>query len=107
MVPFQGVIAILLSCLTFFQWLRPEDEPNSQQEIDPWREWNGIRQMGVSVHSAENVCVCVYTSLFTCKTYFWEHAFSDVIFFPQLSELTKYSTTSFFIYTFKKKIHWW
>lgn len=77
MVPFQGVIAILLGCLTFFQWLRPEDEPNSQQEIDPGREWNGERQMGMSVHSVENMCVCV--SVFTCETFFCRMCFSPTV----------------------------
>lgn len=88
MVPFQGVIAILLGCLTFFQWLRPEDEPNSQQEIDPGREWNGERQMGMSVHSVKNMCVCVCVHL--CF-------FGGYVFSP-LSELTKYFTTSLFLH---------
>lgn len=77
MVPFQGVIAILLGCLTFFQWLRPEDEPNSQQEIDPGREWNGERQMGMSVHSVENMCACL--SVFCCERFFWRMCFFPTV----------------------------
>lgn len=67
MVPFQGVIAILLGCLTFFQWLRPEDEPESQQEIDPGREWNGGPQMGMNVLSTEDVSVCVCLCVRLCS----------------------------------------
>lgn len=88
MVPFQGVIAILLGCLTFFQWLRPEDEPDSQQEIDPGREWNGEQQMGMSVHNVW-VCVCLCSLV---KRFFGGYVF------PPLSKLTKYFTTSLFLH---------
>ena len=74
---FRGVIAILLGCLTFFQWLRPEDEPDSHQEIDPWREWNRGLQLGMSV------CACV---CFTAKIYWlWLCVtfMKELVFFSQ------------------------
>lgn len=100
MVPFQGVIAILLGCLTFFQWLRPEDEPDSRQEIDPWREWNGGPQMGMSVHSAEDVCVCVSLSLCSLVKDTSNILLEDILF-PPLSKPTKYFTACLFLHFFK------